>query len=88
MPWPDGLAGVITPLAITLFVIVNGTFAAGIILTRNRNFVNRWTRTVLTADAVLVIAAIGAPVAAVGLKLVAKELLAIGALPGRMIHSK
>ena len=88
MQWIDSAAGIATPVAIGLFVIVNALFAVGVLATRNRGFVNRWTRRVLMADVALVVVAIGAPVAAIGLKLVAKGLLAVGALPGRLIHGK
>jgi hypothetical protein len=84
----DSIAGIVTPIAIVLFVAVNGAFAAGVFLTRNRPFVDRWTRPVLMADAVLVAAAIGAPLAGIALELGAKGLVTLGAIPARMIPGK
>jgi len=84
----ESIAGTIPPIAIGLFVVVNAAFAAGVFLTRNRHFVNRWTKPVLMADALLLATAIGTPVLGIALKLGAKGLVALGALPARMIPGK
>jgi hypothetical protein len=72
LPWLDGLAGAIASIAIVLFVIVNGFFAANFLLRRDRHFVNRWTKPLVATDAVLLLAAVGTPVAVMAIKLAAK----------------
>ena len=72
LPWLDGLAGAIASIAIVLFVIVNGLFAANFLLRRDRRFVNRWTKPLVATDAVLLLAAVGTPVAVMAIKLAAK----------------
>ena len=88
MTWLDSIAGTATPVAITLFVMVNAAFGAGVFLTRDRAFVNRWTTRVLAVDAVLAVAAIGAPIAALALKLAVWGLGTAGSLPALVIHGK
>jgi hypothetical protein len=72
LPWLDGLAGAIASFSIVLFVIVNGIFAANFLLRRDRRFVNRWTRPLVATDVVLLLAAVGTPVAVMAIKLAAK----------------
>ena len=71
LPWLDGLAGAIASVAIVLFVIVNGLFAANFLLRRDRHFVNRWTKPLVATDAVLLLAAVGTPLAVMAIKLAA-----------------
>lgn len=72
LPWLDGLAGTIASMSIVLFVIVNGVFAANFLLRRDRGFVNRWTKPLVATDALLLLAAVGTPVAVMAIKLAAK----------------
>ena len=72
LPWLDGVAGAIASVAIVLFVIVNGLFAANFLLRRNRSFVNSWPKPLVATDAVLLLAAVGTPVAVIAIKLAAK----------------
>lgn len=72
LPWLDGLAGAIASISIVLFVIVNGLFAANFLLRRDRAFINRWTKPLVATDTVLLLAAIGTPVAVMAIKLAAK----------------
>jgi len=72
LPWLDGLAGVVASISIVLFVIVNGLFAANFLLRRDRAFINRWTKPLVATDTVLLLAAIGTPVAVMAIKLAAK----------------
>jgi hypothetical protein len=51
---------------------VNGIFAANFLLRRDRRFVNRWTRPLVATDVVLLLAAVGTPVAVMAIKLAAK----------------
>jgi hypothetical protein len=59
----DAAGGTITRLALALFLVVNGIFAAMVILRRDRGLVNRWTKRLVVADTALLLAAGGAPVA-------------------------
>ena len=59
-------------MSIVLFVIVNGLFAANFLLRRDRRFVNRWTKPLVATDALLLLAAVGTPVAVMAIKLAAK----------------
>lgn len=88
MTWLDSLAGTATPVAIALFVVVNAAFMAAVFLTRDHGLINRWTSRVLAVDAVLAIAAIGAPVAALAFRLAIRGLGAAGSLPALVIHGK
>ena len=88
MDWLDAVSGTVAGIAITLLVVVNGAFALGVRSTRDRRFVNRWTKSVVVADAALLAAAVGIPIISVGIRLAAKGLAAVGALPGLLIHGK
>jgi steroid 5-alpha reductase family enzyme len=67
--WFDSLTGTLMSAAIALLVLVNGAFAVGVLRSRSRAFVDRWTPRVVITDAALLLALVGAPVAnlAVGL---------------------
>jgi hypothetical protein len=62
-PWFDLVASRLSALAIVLFVVLNGGFAALVAARRDRALVNRWTRPLIMADAALVLVAGGMPVA-------------------------
>lgn len=70
--WFDALTGSLMRAAVVLLVLVNGTFAVGVLRSRSRAFVDRWTPRVVVADAALVVALLGAPVANVAMGLVGK----------------
>lgn len=57
------MASRLSAFAVVLFVVLNGGFAALVAARRDRALVNRWTRPLLVADAVLVLVAGGMPVA-------------------------
>ena len=64
----DSIGGAITTMAITGFVVLNLGFIALVALRRDRRVVNRWTKPLVIADTVLLLAAGGAPVAGWALK--------------------
>jgi hypothetical protein len=66
--WIDTVAGAASGLAVGIFFLVNGAFAAGVILLRDRGFVNRWTKTLVVTDAVLLGLAVGAPVLGIAMR--------------------
>ncbi|MDX2208551.1 MAG: hypothetical protein SFU57_13020 [Gemmatimonadales bacterium] len=70
VPWIDALVSATIRVSVLLLVVVNGVFVAGILRSRSRTFVDRWTGTVILADAALMLALIGAPVASAGIGLV------------------
>ncbi|MEP6590788.1 MAG: hypothetical protein ABJC19_06370 [Gemmatimonadota bacterium] len=69
LPWLDSLVGTVAAAAVALLFVVNGAFAVGVLITRNRRFVDAWTKPLVMVDAALVTAAIGAPVLGVAAKL-------------------
>lgn len=69
VPWIDALVSTVIRASVLLLVVVNGVFVAGILRSRSRAFVDRWTGTVILADAALMLAMIGAPVASTGIGL-------------------
>ena len=86
--WLDSVAGTVSAVAVAGFVVIVGAFTAGVLITRDRHFVNRWTKPVIMTGAALILAAIGAPMAGIAVKLSAKGLLALGALPAKLINGK
>lgn len=81
VPWVDALAGTISRLALVLLILVNGVFALAVVRTRSRHIVNRWTKPVVIADAALVAALVGAPVAAATVELGARGVQAVLGMP-------
>ena len=59
--WLDRVGTLALFVAITLFVIVNGLFIAGIIVRRDRALVNTWTSRILAVDLALVALGLGVP---------------------------
>ena len=88
LPWLDALVGTVASIAIGLFVVVNGLFVVGVLLKRDRRFVDRWTRPLLVTDVALLLAGVGTPVVAIAMKLGAKGLAALAAMPGKMMVAK
>jgi hypothetical protein len=81
--WLNGLTGSIEGIAFGLLLLLNGTFVLGIFITRSYRAVDRWTKPLLVADAVLVGAAVGTPIIAVAFNLAAKgATLAVTAAAG------
>lgn len=68
-PWLNTVVSALLTVAVTLFILVNGAFLAGLLLTRDRRFVNRWTKPLVTADAALLVAAVAAPLSGVAIGL-------------------
>jgi hypothetical protein len=64
----DSIGGAITMAAIVGFVVLNLGFIALVALRKDRHVVNRWTKPLVVADAILLLAAGGAPVAGWALK--------------------
>ncbi|MES2306859.1 MAG: hypothetical protein V4558_15250 [Gemmatimonadota bacterium] len=81
LPWLDSVIGVASAAAVALLVIVNGGFALGVMLLRDRSFVNRWTKPLVVADTILLATAVGAPVLGVAAKLGLKGLGLLSAVP-------
>ncbi|MES2124165.1 MAG: hypothetical protein V4503_05700 [Gemmatimonadota bacterium] len=81
LPWLDSLLGSVAAAAVALLFLVNGAFAVGLLLTRSRSFVDRWTKPLVMADVGLLGAAVGAPVIGVALKLGTYGLGLLGVLP-------
>lgn len=81
LPWLDGVVSLATGAAVALLVLVNGGFALGVLLLRDRNFVNRWTKSLVVADAVLLATAVGAPALGVAAKLGLKAIGLLSAAP-------
>lgn len=66
--WIDSFAGAASGLSVALLLLVNGVFALGIVLLRDRGFVNRWTKPVVVADAVLLGLAVGSPILGIAMR--------------------
>ena len=88
LPWLNAVVGTIESIATGLLVLVNGCFVAGILLGRNRGFVNRWTKTLVVTDAALLVAALGTPVVALAIKLGFRGLTLVATLPTRLMPLK
>lgn len=88
LPWLDAVVGTIAGTAIGLLVVVNGLFVINVIVGRNHRFVDRWTRTLLLTDAALLFAAIGAPAAAIAIKLGARGVTIVASAPAKLMLVK
>lgn len=88
MPWIDPLFRGISSGAFVLFLVVNAAFVAGVWFTRDRHFVNRWTKPLVMTDAGLLVATIGAPFTGMAVKIAGVALRALIALPATMLHGK
>ena len=59
LPWLNAVAGTVASTATLLLLVVNGAFALGVVVGRDRRFVNRWTKPLVVTDAALLLAAVG-----------------------------
>jgi hypothetical protein len=67
--WIDSVVGAASGVAVALLFLVNTAFAAGVMLLRDRSFVNQWTKPLVVADAALLFVAIGTPILGVAARL-------------------
>ena len=88
MPWIDATIGTIASMALGLFVVVNAAFIAGLWLTRDRRFIDRWTKPLVVTDAALLFAAVGTPVAGIAMQLGGHLLGFLAALPATLLPGK
>jgi hypothetical protein len=88
LPWLNAVVGTIASTAVGLLIVVNGLFALGLLLRRDRHFVNRWTKPLVVADAALVIAAIGTPVVGLALTLGAKGVAFVATATAKLLPGK
>lgn len=79
--WFDSLAGTLMWAALVLLVLVNGAFIVGVLHSRSRAFVDRWTPRVVLTDAALVLALVGAPIANVAVGLIGKAAALLVSAP-------
>lgn len=70
--WLHEVAVISVFASVTLLVLVNGAFAAGVFVRRDRRFVNRWTGRVLAMDLALIGVASGVPILAAGARFAAR----------------
>ncbi len=86
--WLNGLSGSVETIAVGLLFLVNGAYVLNLVLRRSYRFVDRWTRPLLVADAVLVIAAVGTPVVALALRIAAKGVSSVVAAVTGVVTTK
>jgi hypothetical protein len=68
------LSGTVFRIAVVSFLVINGTAIAVFALTRSRRLVDAWTPRVVTLDAVLLGAGLGAPLLAGAARLAVQAL--------------
>lgn len=83
--WFDTLAGGVMRLAFGLLIVVNGAFIVGVLRSRSRAFVDRWTPRVLLTDAALVLTLAGAPIANLAVGLVGKGAALLMSAPAAAV---
>lgn len=88
MPWIDAAVGTLASIALVLLVVVNVGFVAGLWLTRDRRFVDRWTKPLVVTDAALLVATIGAPVVGIAMTLGARALSFLATVPATLMPGK
>ena len=88
LPWLNDVVGTIASTAVGLLVVVNGLFALGVFVGRDRSFVNRWTKPLVVTDAALLLATFGTPVVAIAIKLGIKGAVFLATLPAKMMPVK
>lgn len=88
MPWIDAAVGTLASIAVALFVVVNTAFIAGLWLTRDRRFIDRWTKPLVVTDAALLFAAVGTPVVGIAMKLGGQFIGFLATLPATLIPGK
>lgn len=72
----DGLGTAVFRWALLAFVVLNAAAVAAVLITKDRQLVNRWTSRFLAANLFLVGAGGGIPMVASALKLVVKAVAA------------
>ncbi|MBK7596609.1 MAG: hypothetical protein IPJ11_15560 [Gemmatimonadetes bacterium] len=88
MPWIDAALGTIASVALALFFVVNATFIIALWRTRDRRFVDRWTKPLVMTDAALIFAAVGTPVIGIAMKLGGQFLGFLATIPATLIPGK
>ncbi len=79
--WLSAMSAVVVRLAVWGFVLLNVAAVAGVLVTRSRSFVDRWTSPWLAANVTVIGAGIGVPIVAGLGKLMVTALAApLGAL--------
>jgi|CXWL01.1.fsa_nt_gi uncharacterized membrane protein len=88
MPWIDAALGSIATIALTLFFVVNALFVLTLWRTRDRRFIDRWTKPLVMTDAALIFAAVGTPVIGIALKLGGQAIGFLASLPATLMPGK
>ena len=88
MPWIDAALGSIATIALTLFFVVNALFVLTLWRTRDRRFIDRWTKPLVMTDAALIFAAVGTPVIGIALKLGGQTIGFLASLPATLMPGK
>jgi hypothetical protein len=88
LPWLNAVAGTVASAATVLLLVVNGLFGLGVLLGRDRRFVDRWTKPLVVTDAALLVAALGTPVVAMAIKLGLKGVVYLASIPPRLMPMK
>lgn len=88
LPWVNAVVGTIDAIAIGLLIALNGLFALGVVVRRDRAVVQRWTKPLVIVDAMLLLAAVGAPVAGSAITLGAKGVAYVASIPARLMPTK
>jgi steroid 5-alpha reductase family enzyme len=88
MPWIESLLVSAATAALLLLVLVNAAFFAGLLLTKQRGFVDRWTKPLVVASTVLLLTAVGAPVAGFAAKMAGRVVTTITSAPPAFIAGK
>lgn len=73
--WLDAIGTRALFTAITLFVLANGAFVAGVIARRDRALVNRWTSRLLALDLALLGLGLGVPALSAGARATVRMLV-------------
>jgi hypothetical protein len=88
MPWIDAALATLASIALALFVLINALFIGALWVSRDRRFIDRWTKPLVVTDAALLVAAIGTPVVGIALRLGGHFLSFLAALPATLIPGK
>jgi hypothetical protein len=86
--WIDSLVGAASGASVALLLLINGAFAAGVLLLRDRSFVNRWTKPLVVADAALLFAAVGTPIIGIAMRLGIRAFELVVSVPVALIAGK
>ncbi len=88
MPWIDSLLVTAATVAGLLLVLVNVVFFAGLAMAQNRRYVERWTKPLVVASAVLLLAAVGVPVVGVALSATGRVVSTLASAPAAFFAGK